>query len=155
MKLIAIEAGKRQNGEVVFSALQEASEKERIALDDIALVYRDGGRVHVHHRKGGVARLFRHGIEDRQVEQIVARRDVESFVFASGSEDQVEAVARRVRTLGDGDFRTYDVDGSELLETTQRDPTYAVEDTEAALLEEPEIPEPLGSENLIERANRG
>jgi hypothetical protein len=153
MKLIAIETGKRQNGEFVLLALREATAHGRAALEDVALAYRDGAKVHVKHTKGRTSRLFGDGIDNHQVEQILASREAESFVFALGTEVQVEAVARRVRTIGEDDFPTYDVEGTELRETTARDATYALDDAEVPLLHEPDLGS-IEEGSLNEQMNR-
>jgi hypothetical protein len=140
MKLIAIQTDNPQRGRFVFTAIEEAAVSKRIRLSDVVLVCDEGQGLTVHHLRGWFSRIFGDGIDDGRARRIAAEASPGSaFVFALGPEDQVEAVSRRVRTLTDGALRTFDVEGDQLLETTARDATYELQDTESARLSEPEI----------------
>jgi hypothetical protein len=140
MKLIAIQTDNPQQGRFVFTAIEEATVSERVQLTDMVLASDEGHGLAVHHLRGWFSRMFGESIDDGRARRIAAQAAPGSaFVFALGAEDQVEAVARRVRTLTDGAIRTFDVEGDALHETTGRDATYELQDTESARLSEPEI----------------
>jgi hypothetical protein len=136
MKLIAVATDNQDQAQFVLTSLQEAEAKGRMTLEDVALVR----GAEVTHTKGRVSRMLGKGIEDDQVKRIsTLHPDVDTFVFALGPAKDVDAVARRVRTVTKGEMRTFAVDGDDLAETTERDETFELEEGGSALLEEPGV----------------
>jgi hypothetical protein len=123
MKLIAIGIETPDQSEFIFETLRDAHEKQRVVLEDAAYATDDG----VVHVKGRTKRLFGEKIDDDQVK---AKRP---WVFALGEPEQMDAISRRVRTVSNGDIRTYDVAGDTFTETTGSDATYELSGDEAAL----------------------
>ena len=137
MKLIAIQTESADQGEFIFGAIQDAVAAERASLDDAVLVEPEGGGLKLTHTKSWFGRIFG-GIDDGRAKRLHAKGpEGGALVLALGAPATVDAVARRVRTVTRGDMHTFEVDGEELRELTGQDATYAVEDTEGALLEEP------------------
>jgi hypothetical protein len=127
VKLIAVGTDTSQQGNFVFTSLQEAVAKGRFQLDDIALAHRQGDDVHIDHTKGRLSRTFGSGIDDDRVKRVFAANpESVGYVFALGDENIVDAIARRVRTLTKGDMKTYDVEDASLIETIATDETYAL-----------------------------
>jgi hypothetical protein len=137
MKLIAIQTEDAGQGEFIFGAIDDAVAAERASLDDVALVEIEDGGVKVRHTKSWFGRIFG-GIDDGQAKRLHAKGPAGGgLVLALGAPATVDAVALRIRTVTRGEMHTYEVDGDELRELTGQDATYALEDTEGALLEEP------------------
>jgi hypothetical protein len=136
MKLIGIATDTPQQGRFVFRAIGEAAAAKRVDLADAVLV--SGGAVH--HLKGRLSRLFGSGIDDSHARRLAAQAAADSsLVLVLGADAEVEAVALRLRTITDGALRTFDVDGDQLRETTGRDATYELQDTESARRSEPQL----------------
>ena len=147
MKLIAVATDNQDQGEFVFTSLQEAVAKGRTTLDDVALAYRDPqGAVTLNHTKGRLSRLFGSGIDDSRMKRVLESSPDGAFVFALGEEDAVDAVARRVNTVTKGSMKAYAVEGDTLNQITEEDSTYALSGETAALSEDSEaidMPESL------------
>jgi hypothetical protein len=140
MKLIAIQTDNAQQGRFVFTAIEEAAVLKRVNLTDVVLACDEGNGLEVHHLKGWFGRMFGEGIDDKRARRIAEQVDPgAALVFALGAEEEVEGVARRVRTLTDGAIRTFDVEDEALRETTARDASYELQDTESARLSEPQL----------------
>ena len=143
-KVLAIRASGRGQGEFVVTSLHEAAENKRIELDDIALISHDPeGKLELHKTSG---RFHRHKIDDavlKQVGEQVAPPDV--IVLAKGDDATIDAVGARVRTLTEGDMKTYEVADGELHEVTGTDGSFALPDDEGLLREaSDDLPTPTG-----------
>lgn len=133
-KVLAIKAPSRDQGEFVLTSLHDAAEKERIELDDIALVSHDpDGKLELHKTSG---RFHRHKIDDavlKRVGELIAAPD--AIVLAQGDDATIDAVGARVRALTKGDMKTYEVVDGELQEVTGTDAAIALPDDEGLLRE--------------------
>ena len=143
-KVLAIKASGRGQGEFVVTSLHEAAENKRIELDDIALISHDPeGKLELHKTSG---RFHRHKIDDavlKHVGEQVAPPHV--IVLAKGDDATIDAVGARVRTLTEGDMKTYEVADGELHEVTGTDGSFALSDDEGLLREaSDELPMPTG-----------
>ena len=143
-KVLAIRASGRGQGEFVVTSLHEAAENKRIELDDIALISHDPeGKLELHKTSG---RFHRHKIDEavlKHVGEQIAPPDV--IVLAKGDDATIDAVGARVRTLTDGDMKTYEVADGELHEVTGTDGSFALPDDEGLLREaSDEQPMPTG-----------
>jgi hypothetical protein len=139
MKLIAVATENEDQGQFVFTSLQEAVAKGRMSLADVAFAYRDPrGDLSLSHTKGRLSRLFGSGIDDDRVRQVVEAAPEGAYVFALGEEEAVDAVARRVNTVTKGSMKTYAVRSDGLSEITEQDTTYELRGDNAALLEQSE-----------------
>jgi hypothetical protein len=138
MKLIAIETEGQPQAEFTVGALEDARAAGRVSYEDVAVAHHTSSGTEVTgHSKGGVSRMFGHGIDNGRVERVCAKLPDDSwYVFVQGEEGIVEEVALRARTITGGGMRTFDVEGDELKETTGQAATYALDDTESALLED-------------------
>ncbi len=141
-KVLAIRAPGRDQGEFVLASLHEAAEKKRIELDDVALVsHDDDGKVELHKTTG---RFHRHKLDDSVLKQVASL--IESpvaMVLAKGDDAIVDAVGARVRTLTDGDLKTYEVVDGELHEITGTAGSLELPDEEGLLRESAdELPMP-------------
>src|SRR4051794_3487197 len=117
---------------------------KRIELDDTALLpHAPGGRVEVHKRS---ARFHRHKIDHavlKHVGEQIAPPDV--IVLAKGDDAVIDAVGARVRTLTDGEMKTYEVADGELHEVTGTESSFALPDDEGLLRESSDdLPMPSG-----------
>ena len=143
-KVLAIRASGRGQGEFVVTSLHEAAENKRIELDDIALISHDPeGKLELHKTSG---RFHRHKIDEavlKHVGEQIAPPDV--IVLAKGDDATIDAVGARVRTLTDGDMKTYEVADGELHEVTGTEGSFALPDDEGLLREaSDELPMPTG-----------
>jgi len=133
-KVLAIRAPGRGQGEFVVTSLHEAAEKKRIELDDIALISHDPeGNLELHKTSG---RFHRHKIDHavlKHVGEQIAPPEV--IVLAKGDDATIDAVGARVRTLTEGDMKTYEVADGELHEVTGTEGTFALPDDEGLLRE--------------------
>ena len=106
MEVIGIRARTHTEGEFVLDALKTAVEHKRVALDDIAIVTRDGqGQVEIRPKPG----RFRHkGIDPDLLHKVGDKiGDGEAVVFAQGADASIDAVAARVREVSGGDMETF------------------------------------------------
>jgi hypothetical protein len=134
MKLIAIQTDNAEQGAFIYGAIQDAIAAERGSLDDVALATPDD----VSHTKSWFGRIFGAGIDDGTARRVQAQgKPGGASVLMLGSPEVVDATARRVRTITRGDLHTFEVDGDQLRELTGQDATFAHEDAQGALLEEP------------------
>jgi len=143
-KVLAIRASGRGQGEFIVTSLHEAAENKRIELDDIALISHDPeGKLELHKTSG---RFHRHKIDEavlKHVGEQIAPPDV--IVLAKGDDATIDAVGARVRTLTDGDMKTYEVADGELHEVTGTDGSFALPDDEGLLREaSDDLPTPTG-----------
>jgi len=143
-KVLAIRASGRGQGEFIVTSLHEAAENKRIELDDIALISHDPeGKLELHKTSG---RFHRHKIDEavlKHVGEQIAPPDV--IVLAKGDDATIDAVGARVRTLTDGDMKTYEVADGELHEVTGTEGSFALPDDEGLLREaSDELPMPTG-----------
>ena len=143
-KVLAIKTSGRDQGEFVVTSLHAAAEMKRIELDDIALISHDPeGKLELHKTSG---RFHRHKIDDsvlKHVGEQIAPPDV--IVLAKGDDAMIDAVGARVRTLTDGDMKTYEVADGELNEVTGTESSFALPDDEGLLSENSaDLPTPAG-----------
>lgn len=140
MKLIAIQTQGQAQGEFVFGALDDAASYDRAPVSDLVYIGPGDDGIEIKHRKGWFGRMLGSGIADGTAKRVLAHApDGGGFVLALTDDDTAEAIALRARTITGGELKTFVVDGDTLTELTGQDATYALEDTESALLEEPSV----------------
>jgi hypothetical protein len=140
MKLIAIQTQGQAQGEFVFGAIDDAASYDRAPVTDLVYIGPGDEGIEIKHRKGWIGRALGKGIHDDTAKRVHAKApDGGGFVLALADDDVAVAIARRARTIMDGELKTYLVEGDTLTELTGQDATYALDDTESALLEEPSV----------------
>jgi hypothetical protein len=135
MKVLAIRTGNRGQGEFVLTALHEAVDRKRVALDDVALVSCDAqGTAELHKTKGLFHR--RRGIEESVLKHVAGElAPGEAMVVLRGADEMVDAVGARTRALTHGDLKTYEVGAGTLTEVTGTDAPVGLVDSEGLLVE--------------------
>ena len=139
MKLIAIQTDGQAQGEFVFGALDDAASYDRAEVEDLVYIGPGDDGIEVKHRKGWFGRVVGKGIDDGQAKRVLAHApEGGGFVLLLAEDDMAEAIARRARTIVES-LKTFLVEDDTLTELTGADATYELQDSESALLEEPNI----------------
>jgi hypothetical protein len=138
VKVIAITTQTRNQAEFVLASLHDGVEQKRFALDDLAMASKDGqGNIELHKRHGWLHRNTIGGALLKQSEALIGPG--EAVVLAEGADETIDAVGDRVRSLTDGDMKTYDLrpDGAD--EVTGMSGNLALADHDGLLRESADV----------------
>jgi hypothetical protein len=147
VKVIAIKTQTRDQAEFVLASLHDAVDQGRIKLDDLAVALKDSSgdtELHKHH-----SWLHRNAIGKDVLEQSVTLIGPgEGAVLARGADETIDAVGDRVRSLTDGDMKTFEIGPDGINEVTGASGSLALEDHEG-LLRDAADPIPLQGTLLV------
>jgi hypothetical protein len=134
VKVIAIKTQTRDQAEFVLASLHDGVDQKRFKLDDLAVAFKDqSGDTELHKHHGW---LHRNAIGMDLLEQSVTLIGPgEAVVLVQGADDTIDAVGDRVRSLTDGDMKTFEIGSDGINEVTGASGSLALADHEGLLRE--------------------
>jgi hypothetical protein len=131
---MAIKTQTRDQAEFVLASLHDGVEQQRFALDDLAMAFKNAsGQPELRKRHGW---LHRHTIDAPLLKESTNLIEPgEAVVVIKGDGDMVDAVGLRVRTITDGEMKTYELGPNGANEVTGTGGSLELVDAEGLLRE--------------------